>query len=476
MKQSKFEFKLSLFLGILACALHFKRTINICSKRALAGAVAIILSVNISFTQSNPGLGDVSDSFYDTFDDSSVDESVWTIMDQVWSTNNGGVVPENVSETDGCLKIEAHGNYYTGSVTGHDQNIKVGGAIKTTEKMQPGTYEVRAKICPQLGAVSAFWTYDYGTDGQTGYSEIDFETPGDSSLDKIICTNYSTETSYTSQVVPVTQNDGDFHIYKFEWFPASVTDTPYVKYYFDSVLIASSNTNIPEYDAQFTIGVWFPNGWAGTPNFDTDYMYVDWVKITPAEEETSNISCSITSPSEGDTYVSGDDVTINVSASTNSGYISAVEFYNDGTYLGTDNSSSFSYTISDITSGTHILEAVAYSSTDLYAVSEAVNISVSSEKSTSGSNTTDGLSDNVENTSNVSVFPNLIIDNVCIEIADGLPSTVEFYTETGLLLLKTETSGVQTTVSTDQLKYQGLVYVKINDSSNKNSFFKAIIE
>lgn len=239
------------------------------------------LMANGLYSQENPGLGDVSNSFYDTFDDNKIDNTKWEILNRKWSINNGGVVPENISEANGYLKVEAHGNFYSGTVKGHDQNTKVGGVIKTKSKMGPGTFEVRAKICPQMGALTTFWTFEYGTDGANGYSEIDFETPGDLSLNKIICTNWISETIMDSKVIPVTQNDGNFHTYKFEWYPASVTNKPYVKYYFDNELIATSTTKVPNYDAAFNVGVWFPNNWAGTPDFDTDYMYVDWVKITP---------------------------------------------------------------------------------------------------------------------------------------------------------------------------------------------------
>lgn len=388
-------------------------------KRSLS-IIVMLLIINVVFSQSNPGLGDVSNSFYDTFDDATVDQSKWTIMNQVWSTNNGGVVPANVAELNGSLRIEAHGDYYTGSVAGHGRNTRVGGAIKTNAKMGPGTYEVRAKICPQLGALTAFWTYEYGTNGQTGYSEIDFETPGDISLNKIICTNYSTETVYSSSVIPVAQNDGNFHTYKFEWYPASVTSSPYVKYYFDGSLILTSTTNVPNYNAQFNLGVWFPNGWAGTPNFNIDYMYIDWVKITPAGSASPTVSCSITSPANGASFTTGSNVTVNATASTSSGTITAVEFYQNGTYLGVDNSSPFSYTISAITTGSHALEAVAYNSSGAYAASGVVNITVSTASS---------ITCNITSPSNGATYTagsNVII-NASASTSSGSISAVEFY-------------------------------------------------
>lgn len=34
----------------------------------------------------------------------------------------------------------------------------------------------------------------------------------------------------------------------------------------------------------FTIGVWFPKGWAGVADFERNYMYVDWFRFTPYDE------------------------------------------------------------------------------------------------------------------------------------------------------------------------------------------------
>ncbi|HYG37505.1 MAG TPA: discoidin domain-containing protein [Cytophagales bacterium] len=265
----------------------------------------LILFTATAFSQSNPGLGDVSAPgvFYDTFDE-PIDLTKWSLGNQKWATDNGGIVPENVSQSDGNLVIEAHGNNYTGPVEGFGQNTKVGGGLISKAKLGPGIYEVRAKVCPQLGALSAFWTYEYGADGQTGYSEIDFEvpafkTPGNPSFEYLFCNNWETETKYETVAAEVSPlNDGQYHIFRFEWYPASISATPHVDYYLDGELLTSSTHFVPNFDAQFWIAIWFPT-WAGTPDFDTDHMYVDWFKYTPATTDPGLPGDG----SGGDTYI-----------------------------------------------------------------------------------------------------------------------------------------------------------------------------
>lgn len=122
-----------------------------------------------------------SQVFFDDFKGSRLDTDKWNILNQKWGGNaskgtHGGVVPENVYIQDGNLIIRALGDYYEGDVKGHGQNTRVGGVIATRKKFASGSYEVKAKICPRRGALSAFWTYYYENEDYN--HEIDFEFPG----------------------------------------------------------------------------------------------------------------------------------------------------------------------------------------------------------------------------------------------------------------------------------------------------------
>jgi len=236
--------------------------------------------------------------FFDDFKSSRIDTAVWYKHDEKWGENpakgtHGGVVPDNIYAKKGLLTIRALGDDYKGQIKGHGQNTKVGGAMRTVKRYASGSYEVRAKICPQLGALSAFWTFYFENDSYN--HEIDFEFPGhnqaplkgDSSrLDWGLMTNwtgvaanqYVTKDAYFGK-----QTDGKFHLYRFDWHTGGNGQKPRVEYYFDNKLIHTSFEHIPTHASNYTIGIWFPN-WIGKANFDTDYMYIDWVKISPFHE------------------------------------------------------------------------------------------------------------------------------------------------------------------------------------------------
>ena len=68
---------------------------------------------------------------------------------------------------------------------------------------------------------------------------------------------------------------------------------------------------------------------------------------------------AITAPATNTDYQVGDNVTITATATDPDGTIASVKFYNGATLLSTDNSSPYSYTISNIAAGQYTLTAVA---------------------------------------------------------------------------------------------------------------------
>jgi beta-glucanase (GH16 family) len=79
-------------------------------------------------------------------------------------------------------------------------------------------------------------------------------------------------------------NDGQFHTFRFDWHTGnSNLGSQRVEYYIDGVCYQTNYTHVPTIGGQFTLGVWFPV-WTGKPDFDTQEMDVDWVRITPFNE------------------------------------------------------------------------------------------------------------------------------------------------------------------------------------------------
>lgn len=253
-----------------------------------------------------------SDIFYDDFSGSNLNPDKWLIAQKNWggtvTTNgktadyNGGVIAENVSIRDGNLILTGYGNQYSGAVKGinrdgsrRTEGKRCGAAIATRDYYASGSYEIRAKIAPELGCCSAMWTFEYEeheqNDGvQIVNHEIDIEFPGRDASDQFslshaLCTTWQTEDDYkTKSAACGNQADGEFHTYRFDWHTGNDTETPRVEFYFDEELTYTAYSYIPTNESRFWLGLWFPKNWAGTPDFDTAEFEIDYVRITPFHE------------------------------------------------------------------------------------------------------------------------------------------------------------------------------------------------
>ena len=87
-------------------------------------------------------------------------------------------------------------------------------------------------------------------------------------------------------------------------------------------------------------------------------------------------TASITSPSDGATFSSPVNITINANAADSDGSVSKVDFYQDGVYLGTSTSTPYSYTWNSASVGSHSLTAIATDNDGATKTSTAVNITV----------------------------------------------------------------------------------------------------
>ncbi len=254
----------------------------------------------------------------------------WLISTKSWGGDNGGVSPLNVSIVDDvdngvpikALRLQANGDFYDGDIEHNGRQTRVGAAIATRQYYASGRYEVRAKVAPELGAVTAFWPFHYidYQKAEQGYwhepnprrnTEIDWEFPTDlrgtgeeqAALygidpEEISFTNARTN-SWGGQfggeggehkgrrvlhdeegtIVDLAQDslNGIYHTYAIEWHSGSDLgddgDTRdqvgCVRWYFDDILIDElldvefGQGNVPFRAARFWIGVWFASSGYG---------------------------------------------------------------------------------------------------------------------------------------------------------------------------------------------------------------------
>lgn len=230
-------------------------------------------------------------ALFDDFNGKKLDRSVWKKANRKWGAHrsgigHGGVVSANVFIKGGNLVLRANGDLYTGPIKGVGQSQRVGGAISTIRRFASGRYEIRAKTLPRLGALSAFWTFHYSNDSVN--HEIDLEIPGKDSLGKYdlnwgLLTNWRglSEESHRSVNKHLGRlTDGDYHVYRFDWYAGSEIEAGKVEWYVDGTLIHTEHEVVPTIPSNFWLGVWFP-WWIGPARFYTDYMFIDWVRITP---------------------------------------------------------------------------------------------------------------------------------------------------------------------------------------------------
>ncbi|MBD5632557.1 MAG: glycoside hydrolase family 16 protein [Clostridia bacterium] len=265
---------------------------------------------------------------YDDFTE-GVNLDRWVISDSVWdqwSTDQNGVRPQNLFLVDDennpetHLLLRANGSYYNmdndplyteeeKAEYGDGKNlftasqgygVNSGACISTIEALGPGRYDVKMKACPRVGALTSMWVYSWFTlnDGSTQQNEIDIEIGLEPDFSKVFFTTWTSPSNNTNTPTDVDYfvNDGNWHIYSFDW----VTDVavPYVDYFIDGVKVLTIDVNVPTTNATLNLGLWCPS-WAGgglvnndeggvsadSRMFDYDYAEISWWRYIPFQME-----------------------------------------------------------------------------------------------------------------------------------------------------------------------------------------------
>ncbi len=249
----------------------------------------------------------VKDELFDDFRE-PLNDCVWTRVQSNWGglteagDYSGGVLLANIEEGPGPLVLHARGNYYKGPIRGFNSDDSVrpdghrtGASIMTRQRYFGGRFEARVTIPAELGVVTAFWTFNNFTtqDGVEQNHEIDIEFPGHPAEDSPPNLRYVMLTTWTglktgqstsvNRKLPAAVADGKYHVLRFDWVPPDAGKGGSVTYFVDGHELATTTTNVPSEPGNLWLGLWFPPEWAGTPNFDSVEMKVDWVRITPLE-------------------------------------------------------------------------------------------------------------------------------------------------------------------------------------------------
>lgn len=249
----------------------------------------------------------------------SVNASVWNVIDGKWHHDQGvphnGVNSRNVSlVTEGnesYLALMGRGKYYKDEDSSpYGEELPEGACIVSKDSYGPGRYEIKMKALPREGAVSTMWTYMMKGSEAAAQHEIDIElggTTNGTNYRSAWFTSWVTHTDTAHSAVDVSDdlylNDGEWHVYTFDWYTEyNGTDKSRIDFFIDGKFYAKLDSNVPYYKMPLWVGVWFPPSWPGTPNFDRDYMYVDYVKHIPfdqyCEEARYNVPYTKHDPSE----------------------------------------------------------------------------------------------------------------------------------------------------------------------------------
>ena len=259
---------------------------------------------------------DYEHAFFDDFTN-GVDYDSWIISEDCWGSNKGGLTVKNLFYTDeGTLLFRANGNFYSKDEVKGYGSVKdgrcTGASLVSKFVTGPGRYEVKMKPMPRLGGCTAFWTYSNRpvAGSENDNHEIDIELPGGMrhgihSFDYMMNTNYTTETYMDNEdflIADVTNNkvihlnDGEFHTFGFDWY----TNPEVIVYYVDGVITQVSDIFVPYLLTRIWVAIWISisDAFMGEPNFETDFLEIDWINYIPFDSTQPFTECTVDSVSQ----------------------------------------------------------------------------------------------------------------------------------------------------------------------------------
>jgi beta-glucanase (GH16 family) len=237
----------------------------------------------------------------DEFDDSSLDTSKWTAIDNGWDpANNSWMSPDNVRIRNGKLVLIS--DMETDSNPAGRPYTSAGIFTGLNYSFRYGRIEIRAKVPTGKGMWPALWLLPpdpnmfiigtpagaYGMWPLSGEVDI-LETLGTSPHDVLMNLHYGNPhiTNPSSYTLPDNGVVSDWHTYALDWQPHIL------RWYVDDILVKTESywfTSAPgaafpaplDQPMSIIITVVVGGEWQGEPNDETvfpNHMLIDWVRV-----------------------------------------------------------------------------------------------------------------------------------------------------------------------------------------------------
>ncbi len=217
---------------------------------------------------------------------------------------------------------------------------------------------------------------------------------------------------------------------------ATGTLLKWVKFYRNGVLIGTDNTS--PYSITWTnapIGTYNLTAIATTTQNISATSSIVSINVL-AQGGNTPPACSITQPTQNQTFTTPTNITINANATDANGTVTKVDFYNGTTLLGTKNSAPYSFVWSNPSAGTYSITAKATDNQGASTTSTAVIIVVNNPV-VSNQPPTCSITQPTQN--QTFTTPTNITINANATDADGTVTKVDFYNGTTLLGTKNST-------------------------------------
>lgn len=223
-----------------------------------------------------------NDYFYEDFNGSSVDNSIWHIA--TWSEHGGQTGIERCYVENGFLNMV---------FINDSQNGFLSAAIQSRDEFLYGKWEARIKPSNVPGLLNSFYTIDWNntidesstSNGTKEEIDIEFLTKSFTGTDGEVhfAVHASNKTSFNTNpdITLGFDPSDDFHIWGFEITPE------YIEWFVDNNVLkrytyADNDISITS-PYQLKLNVWSAVNWiGGPPESDIECIYqIDWIKFTP---------------------------------------------------------------------------------------------------------------------------------------------------------------------------------------------------